>query len=59
MGVLWAWRKQFILLMQENFALDFNAVLILICLCDNKSVLVMEQVCHPVQPPGRWWGGAS
>lgn len=59
MSVLWAWRKQFILLMQENFALDFNAVVILICLCDNKSVPVMEQVCHTAQPPGRCWGGAS
>lgn len=59
MSVLWAWRKQFILLMHENFALDFNAVVILICLCDNKSVPVMEQVCHTAQPPGRCWGGAS
>lgn len=59
MSVLWARRKHFILLMQENFALDFNAVLILICLCDNKSVPVMEQVCQTVQPQGRCWAGAS
>lgn len=53
MSVLRAWRKQFIFLMQEDFALDFNVILILIPLCENKSVTIINQVCHTVQQSGR------
>lgn len=49
MSVLRAWRKQFIFLKQENFALDFNVVLILIPVCENKGVPIRKQVCHPVE----------
>lgn len=55
MNVLQAWRKQFIFLMQENFALDFNVILILIPLCENESVPAIKQACHTVQQSGRRW----
>lgn len=54
-AVLQVRRKQFIFLMQEVFAVDFNAFLILLPLCENKGVPAAKQVCHTAQRSGRQW----